>query len=525
LNLDLAYSSFPYFARVIGEDVMVREELRQNETFVFKDFHYNWAKNMQERKRYAIVAFRKSMKSTMLRLRAMWKLYRLMRGEPNPEYEGLYLSAKEDLAAKHTAKLKRYIMGSPLFKDCVHETDAESIIKMRLPNKKRYTITPGGILAAHRGDRPDEVFVDDILGDVSDQASMVRDITMINKITDLFLQTVQYLPRLHGAIFVAGTPQTDNDIFAVLEGAVEEYEESLEGNDWLVERLSVEDAKGHSVMPEVFPDERLAALRGAEGSRQDIAYQKEMKVRPGHQVFRTFFPKRLIEACIKKEQSFRQPQVTVGGLDMGKRKHPGHLAIFEPHSGKLTQVLSRWFDRCEYRKMVAEASRYCEYFNCVSMGIDNTRADFEGFYEQGYVLLTEHDEAGNELSREILKLHPAMTPIMINTSTKWPMAQRMRSVMEVGRIEYLPDLRQKRQLLLIDQQLHAAETQEGHGEPFTSIGFAVQAAFEQGFLTDDTVHQHDTSPLSDEELTFKAFQECERLAANDQSGGPGTVRL
>lgn len=85
--------------------MMVREELRQNETFVFKDFHLQWAENMQERKRYAIVAFRKSMKSTMLRLRAMWKLHRLKRGEPNPEYEGLYLSAKEELAAKHRKEL------------------------------------------------------------------------------------------------------------------------------------------------------------------------------------------------------------------------------------------------------------------------------------------------------------------------------------------------------------------------------------------------------------------------------------
>lgn len=45
-----------------------------------------------------------------------------------------------------------------------------------------------------------------------------------------------------------------------------------------------------------------------------------------------------------------------------------------------------------------------------------------------------------------------------------------------GRLKLLKDGRQKRQLAVVTNDLDAAETNEGHGEPLTSIGLAAWQA-------------------------------------------------
>lgn len=526
LDRNLAYASFPYFAFVVGKEVMEREELRQGETYIFKEFHKRWAQDMQECQRYLLAAFRTSKKSVMLRLRAMWRMWRLKMGEQNPEYEALYLSLTEPLAAKHTAKLKRYIKGSPLFKDVVDETDAESVIKMRLPNGKRFMVEPGGVLGGQRGQHPDELFLDDILGDVTTQ-SVPMDIATINKVTDIILSSLQYLPRANGAIIGAGTPQTSDDFFAVAEGSVEGYEKEMGGLRWKVERFPVEDVNGKSVMPELYPDERLVALRGTDGSRQWIAYQKEMLVRPSRQIFKTFLPKGLIETCIVPEEPFGEPSESVGALDMGKRVHPGHLVFFAPTSGgRIKQILSRWYDKCELREMIADASEYAELFNARIVYVDNTRADFEAVDEQGFVVLSEKDEFGNDIpeTRRVVEITRTLTPIVITRKVRWPMGQRMRLALESGKVLLLPDDRQKRQLLLVDQQLEAAETAEGHAEPFTTIGLAIQAAFECGMLREEEAAKQEPKREGNEIIASLMMQASETQRATPTTLQPGAIR-
>jgi hypothetical protein len=409
--------------------------------------------------------------------------------------------------------LKRYIQSSPLFKDCIHDTDAESVIKMTMPNGKRFVVTPAGIFAAQRGQRPDEVGLDDILGDVNDR-NLRMDLGQIDKVTDRILQSVQYLPRKGGAIFGGGTPQTDNDFFAVAEASA----------DWTVDRQPAEDIHGHSVMPELFSDEKLKALRGEEGSELWIAYQKEMLVRPVRQVFSTFLPKGLIEASIMKnvEPITDQPKVSVGALDMGKHKHPGQLVFYAVEHGYLKQIFSQWYDRKEFRDMLADASMYAGLFNSVLTLVDNTRNDFELALEQGYVLLPPSVEGGES---QKLQLHQSLTPFVINMQSKWRTSQRLRSALVDGKIKFKPDPRQKRSLLLVDKDLKTAETKDGHGESFTTAGLSAHAAYECGFLFDEDKGQPKKEPTEQEKIKNAYVLVKQKNGQNCSVGGPGTMRI
>lgn len=501
----LAYASFPYFASVVGDHVISEFELRPGEKFVWKPFHADWCDKMQVRNRYAVVAFRASMKSTILKLFLMWELYRLLRGRESPEYWNMYLSYNDDLAAMHTTKLKDYLLATHLFRKCENLSPSASIIKLRLPNGKLFKVEPKSIKSNLRGPHPDSVLFDDILGDVA--KNMKLDAGEVLKINMLFLSQVYYLPRTgSGKLIGAGTPQMYGDLFDILEKEAQRKDLPME-MQWEVNRLPVEDSQGHSVMPECYPDKFLEVLRGTEGTEVRLAYNREMLVKPARETLKSWIPRKLIQKAVVDSPEEHEPKVTVGGLDLGKRKHPSHLVFFEPHGRVLRQIHSQWFDRKDYTEVLATTCLLCEQYNCNLCYADNTRADLDSFFEQG--VFRYHDVFNPEHMR-IYDMNPAIEGVPISLQQKWKIAQYLYNAFEQEKITLLPDARQERQLANVDGNLQAPETTEGHGEPFTTIGLAVKAAFELGYLVDSRVtHKRQLSKEERECRMFEFFGKCD----------------
>ena len=113
-----------------------------------------------------------------------------------------------------------------------------------------------------------------------------------------------------------------------------------------------------------------------------------------------------------------------------------------------------YIDQLEYIKEAMKA------FNIAKLKYDNTRAEFESFVEEG-------------------RMPGGCEGVTFKASNKYQMSTDLDALVTSGKIKLLPDDRQRRQLLNVDNDLQAAETDEGHGDSFFSICLAV-AAYKEG---------------------------------------------
>lgn len=146
----------------------------------------------------------------------------------------------------------------------------------------------------------------------------------------------------------------------------------------------------------------------------------------------------------------------VGGFDIGKKTHPSHLAIFEYNEDKKKwqQVHSKWMDNWDYNDQRDYLERACEAFDLYDLRYDATRGEFESFEER------------NELPAE-------MTPVNFTHKRKHAMAADLDKAITNGDVEFLDDRRQRSQLLVVNNDLLAPETPEGHGDSFWSVCLAL----------------------------------------------------
>lgn len=146
----------------------------------------------------------------------------------------------------------------------------------------------------------------------------------------------------------------------------------------------------------------------------------------------------------------------VGGLDLGKKTHPSHLSVFVEINNKLIQIHSVFFDGWEYVRQIEYIKQAIKVFHIDSLFWDSTREEF-----------TMMDEQGN--------LPPEMKGVAFTAKTKFAMATELDKVVTNQAIQLLNDDRQRRQILTVDCDLQAPETNDGHGDAFFSLCLAMQA--------------------------------------------------
>ena len=78
-----------------------------------------------------------------------------------------------------------------------------------------------------------------------------------------------------------------------------------------------------------------------------------------------------------------------------------------------------------------------------------------------------------ELKVESNELPPCMVPVILTGKMGNAISTSFSNVVNSKTIELLPDERQKRQILSVDNDLDAPSTKDGHGDAFWSVGLAV----------------------------------------------------
>jgi len=155
------------------------------------------------------------------------------------------------------------------------------------------------------------------------------------------------------------------------------------------------------------------------------------------------------------------------GLDVGRFVHPSHLAVIVPlerddsgvpaHKRHFVQVASVWLDDEPY----VEQIKVIKEVLAVGVGsrklyYDNTRGELVALREQGL-------------------LPSWWKGVVLTQENKRQMAQRLLLALEQGRLKLLPDERQKKSLLQVNNLLKADEVGSEHGEAFTSLCLALEA--------------------------------------------------
>lgn len=405
-----------------------------------------WAYRIQNFKRTATVAPRKHIKTTLNLGYIAWQLFRMAFLPAMKFDEILYMSYLEDNAGYQLRWLKRYLAFIPFFEQYRNLTLANSIMHYSIEGRE-FICAPCGILAFKRGQHPRVLVCDDILKDPKEKKMNPAVITEINRI---FAEEVESMPTEELHVF--GTPQSNGDLFAKLE----------KNPAYNFKRYPAEkDPKRQiALWPEVFPWEKLKQTEASIGRK---AYNKEYLCMPvrGEE---GFFTSRILDEICKGRlrryellKKLKLREMTFAGLDIGKKTHPSHLTVLAvDRKGRLVQVHDKWFDGWDYQDQIEYCRRAIDIFGIEKLLYDDTRAEFEGFKEAG-------------------TLPDVMEGLPMTGKLLWEMASALDARVTAKKLWLLNIPRSKGQLLNVDNDLKAPETDEGHADNFSSLMLAVRA--------------------------------------------------
>jgi len=398
-----------------------------------------WAELFQHNDKVAILSARKHLKSTTLYAYVMWKILT----NPDKDLEILYISYKTDMAQYHTKKIKELIRKNPYFVQCEDLTTAEGILKYSWDGKHKITVEPEGILSFKRGRHPDIVICDDILADPSQELNL----TTIEKTNRIFFSDVMSLPKEGGQLLLVGTPQHQEDLFFKIK--------KIKQFVWKSYPAILDEVNKKVLWPELFSFERLTQIKQEIGDR---AFRKEYMCSPVW-TEKSFFTREQILSVVNPNLrnllEYKGDNKVYAGFDVGKHSHPSHLAVFEYRDNKFIMIYHKFFDNMDYFTQVKEINKLIKRLKIDKINYDATRGELEGFREQGII------------NKSI------WNPVKFKTETKYEMATNLEKIINNKEIEIINDERLINQMLVVNNDLEALETPEGHGDCFWSVALAL----------------------------------------------------
>ena len=410
--------------------------------------HINeWCDIFQHNKFAAILGPRKHLKSTISYSHLMWKMLCA-----DDKLEVLYLSFKSDLAAYHTRNIKDLISRNPFFEDLIDtKTAAEGIMSYYWDGdkKNKIVVEPDGILAFKRGRHPDIVYCDDILADPSN----VLNPSVIQKINRIFFEDVMSLPKEGGELKLVGTAQDPQDLFFKVK--------MMPRFKWAMYRAIESYNEKKVLWPELFTFKRLIEIKDHEIGEK--AFNKEYQCSP-ISVEEAFFKREEIDKvvksnlrCLKITDVIDTDNDVVAGWDLGKKRHPSHIVVFEIVRDSLIMIHQQFLDGWDYTDQVKYINQIIENYKINKLYFDNTRAEMDGFIEQKIL----SDKA---------------IPKNLNQKYENTIAIEFEKYIKNDKIRLMDKARMINQILTVRNDLKAIETVEGHGDSFWSIALACMAA-------------------------------------------------
>jgi len=445
------YYSFKYFVKNIFS-LSFEEFIGGKYIDRMADFLQNHPKTMR-------VSARDHFKSTSLYANFMWKLlYR-------PGREGHYFSFQKDLSGYHISKIKEFIRINPYFRDIVDlKPSAEGVIKYVHEDEsgertKPTTLEPHGLTAFKRGIHAEDIYVDDPYQDPANKLNT----TVIDKINYVFRSQLMDMPKKHvGELHVVGTPQTTFDIY---------FNEEITSRFKVLNLPAEVDQKNKiALWPEWMDWEELQARRHEKGDR---IYNQEYMCSPAW-LEQAWYKQDEVLTAVNTALESQKKATMEGdyylGWDLGKKAHPAYVAIFckSKKKNNLIQVYSKFFDGMDYIEQLNQVRGLMKRFNVDLACFDSTRGELETFEEKG-------------------ELPKNLQGVKFSRNKKFELATLMdkrilkkRKNVQMPTIQLINDRRMINQMLVVDNDLQALETPEGHGDSFWGIALAVYAADADG---------------------------------------------
>lgn len=438
-------NDFKYFTyNVFSQAIAVLKDGR----FIGGEHPGRIAAFLQGNKRTCRVSARDHFKSFSFYDHFCWQMIRHV----SRNLEGHYFSFNNKMAAYHTEKIKRAIASNPCFDSLIDcKKSAESILKYTWDGEHFITLEPHGLLEFNRGIHAKLIYVDDPFQDPANKLNL----TLVKKINEIVL--TQVLDMAQDEIHIAGTPQTDQDFFF--------NDEAMHNFARLIQPAITDEARKEVLWPEWKDWAELQEILKNKGRRR---FNQEYLCRPAYSEDSYIEPDdydkcvntalinydyRSWEKELKRREKAGEDAKTdrIAGFDIGKKRHPSLLVVFEHIKNKWIQRHIKFMDHWEYKDQLAYLERAIEWFGIDFLYYDNTRGEFEGFAE------------ANRLPGE-------MIPVNFTFKRKNAMAVAMDKNITNQTIEFIADDRQRAQMLVVDSDLNAVETPEGHGEAFFSNG-------------------------------------------------------
>lgn len=392
------------------------------------------------------VSARDHMKSVNFYSYIMWLMFR----HHHKNVECQYFSYNGKMAAYHTAKIKAAVTCNPFFRGIIDKkTYSESVIDFSWDGVHRFTVTPRGLLEFKRGIHSPIIFVDDPMQDPDNKLIL----TKINKINEIM--RTQILDMAQEQLHIVGTPQTNADFFfdpefthrfavKILPAIVNAERKEVLWEEWMDwdELMAKKRERGEKV----FNQEYLCTP----------VYSEEAFVTPAK--YDACVNQKLINYSFEEWKKIEHPdRDRVGGLDVGKKRHPSHFAVFEYNEKikRWQQIHSKWLEGTDYTDQLDYCKEAIDTFELYELNYDSTRGEFEGFDER------------NEMPVE-------MTPVHFTSKARHSMATDLDKALTNRHVEFLPESRQRNQVLIVNNDLMAPETPEGHGDSFWSVCLALK---------------------------------------------------
>jgi len=365
------------------------------------------------------------------------------------DIEGHYFSFQEKMAAYHINKIKQLKARNPYFDSCKDlKSVAESVIKYTWDGKHFHTLEPHGLLGFKRGIHCDLIYVDDPF---QDPASKLV-ITIIDKINYIFKTQILDMVKRGGSLHIAGTPQTTQDFF---------FDKNLQFRfRTMILPAIVNEVKKQVLWPEWMNWETLNKKRLERGER---IFKQEYLCSPTYTENAYFAKQQILDVCGLREgvglkQKYDTKNDVVAGWDLGKKSHPSHIAVFEkvprPSKKPLRKMIyHKFLDHMDYTKQVEFVEMLIDYLKIDKMYYDATRGELESLGEMG-------------------ALPEQLKPVNFSIKTKNSMATEFEKAVINKDIEILNDQRLVDQILVVDNELNAIATPEGHGDAFWSIALS-----------------------------------------------------
>lgn len=469
----LCLLSFPHFCKFIFAQALTNPKFRWG-------WHLeDYAERLQNKKRTSTRGARKHAKSTLLYAYILWHLYRL----PLEPKQILFLSYSDSLARYHLRQAKEYFttleqMG--FFPDLTPRTDSLSSLDFQHNHTRNsFYCFPKGITGKMRGLHPDGVIADDILGDLTQRLSMVE----LDKVKELYLNSVEQLPKEGGWLHVAGNPQAQDDLLDHLARAPD-----YDAKDYpaIIGGTAPTYADGEILWPEMFTMERLQRERE---TIKDERFARQWMCIPAS-LADSLLEEHELLPLIDNSPNMQGIESATGlcyaGIDLGKVKHPAYIAVVcAAGDGHLYQKESIYLEKVNYVDQLAICKDLIDKYHIQKFLYDNTRGEFTVFQER------------NELPY-------CMEAITMNAQNQTKLVSVLLDYVKRQAVTLYPDRRALQQMLSVDRSFQAPETAYGHGDALWAVAMACYAASSAPKFVNTLKREDMASPswFPDEEMDF-----------------------